>query len=132
MLNLFIDANIYLNFYKLNSHQLERISLLIELIKNGRVRLFITELLVDEVYRNREKVISKDKKLTKLMIDTYHNYKLDNGYSHYEIAKKREALENVLIPYTEEENRKMIEEAGFSHMETIFRWNNFATYLAVK
>ncbi len=79
-----------------------------------------------------EKVISEDKKITKTMIDSYHQYKLDNGYSQYEIANKREALENVLIPYTEEENKKMIKDAGFSHIETIFRWNNFATYLAVK
>lgn len=79
-----------------------------------------------------EKVISGDKKITKTMIDGYHDYKLENGYSQYEISKKREALENVLVPYTEEENRKMITDAGFSHIETIFRWNNFATYLAVK
>jgi hypothetical protein len=46
--------------------------------------------------------------------------------------KKREALENVLIPYTEEENKKMILDAGFTHCETIFKWVNFATFIAIK
>jgi tRNA (cmo5U34)-methyltransferase len=41
-------------------------------------------------------------------------------------------LENVLIPYTEEENKKMILDAGFSHCETIFKWVNFATFIAIK
>lgn len=46
--------------------------------------------------------------------------------------KKREALENVLIPYTEDENKKMIKDAGFKHCETLFKWVNFATFIAIK
>jgi len=79
-----------------------------------------------------EKLISEDKKLNKILIDEYYNYKKQKGYSEYEIAKKREALENVLIPYTEEENKEMLKNAGFKHIETIFRWGNFATFLASK
>ena len=44
---------------------------------------------------------------------------------------RREALENVLIPYTQDENVEMLKNAGFKHIEIIFRWCNFATFLAL-
>ena len=79
-----------------------------------------------------EKVVSEDKRLNKLMIDSYYEFKKQQGYSEYEIMQKREALENVLIPYTEQENREMVQRCGFAHCETIFRWGNFATFIAIK
>ena len=77
-----------------------------------------------------EKVVAGDPKLDKLMIEKYYAYKKSKGYSEFEIAQKREALENVLVPYSEAENRQMILDNGFCHCETIFRWNNFATFIA--
>ncbi len=79
-----------------------------------------------------EKVIFKDKKFDKQIIDIYYEYKQAQGYSKTEIAQKREALENVLIPYTIEENLKMVKEAGFLSVETLFQWGNFVTFVAVK
>ncbi len=84
------------------------------------------------VFLFSEKVVSENKRLNKLMIDGYYDFKKAQGYSEYEIMQKREALENVLIPYTEAENREMTARCGFSHCETIFRWGNFATFIAVK
>jgi tRNA (cmo5U34)-methyltransferase len=49
-----------------------------------------------------------------------------------EISQKREALENVLIPYKLSENIKMFREAGFSHIETFFKWYNFSGFIAIK
>jgi tRNA (cmo5U34)-methyltransferase len=79
-----------------------------------------------------EKVVSEDKRLNKLLIDGYYDFKKTQGYSEYEIMQKREALENVLIPYTDAENREMVTRCGFAHCETIFRWGNFATFIALK
>ncbi len=79
-----------------------------------------------------EKIISKDTLLNKQMIDTYYDYKKAQGYSEYEIVQKREALENVLIPYTEEENVKMLKDAGFEYCDSIFKWVNFETFIAKK
>lgn len=79
-----------------------------------------------------EKVIGEDKRLGKLLIDHYHGFKKAQGYSDYEIMHKREALENVLIPYTERENVEMLQRCGFTHCETIFRWANFATFAATR
>lgn len=64
--------------------------------------------------------------------ELYEDYKNSQGYSRFEIAKKREALNNVLIPLSQEENKKLCLEAGFSSFECIFRWANFATFIATK
>jgi len=79
-----------------------------------------------------EKIVFEDKVLNKQMIDVYYDFKRAQGYSDFEIAQKREALENVLIPYTEEENKAMLRNAGFETIETIFKWGNFVTFLAKK
>ncbi len=79
-----------------------------------------------------EKIISEDKRLNKQLIDIYHDFKKGQGYSEYEIAQKREALENVLVPYTLGENEEMLKNCGFSYVEPIFRWANFATFYAKK
>ncbi len=105
------------------------------------IRPLQREKLVKKIYNSLnqkgififcEKVISSDKILNKQCIDEYYNFKKNQGYSEFEISQKREALENVLIPYTEEENKKMILDAGFKHCETIFRWVNFAAFIAIK
>ncbi len=79
-----------------------------------------------------EKIIYDDKILNKHCIDEYYDFKKTQGYSEFEISQKREALENVLIPYSEDENKKMIKEAGFKSCQTIFKWVNFATFIAFK
>ncbi len=79
-----------------------------------------------------EKVVFEEKKLDKDIIDIYYEYKKSQGYSEYEIVKKREALENVLIPFTIKENIAMCKEAGFKSIDTIFQWGNFVTFVAKK
>ena len=53
-------------------------------------------------------------------------------YSEMEIAQKREALENVLIPYKLSENITLLRDAGFEHCEIFFKWYNFAGFIAKK
>jgi tRNA (cmo5U34)-methyltransferase len=49
-----------------------------------------------------------------------------------EISQKREALENVLIPYKLSENISMLRDGGFSHCEVFFKWYNFSGLIAFK
>ncbi len=79
-----------------------------------------------------EKIISHHSGLNRNFIDIYHGFKQEKGYSELEIAKKREALENVLIPCSLEENRSMLKSAGFIEVEPFFQWFNFVSFLAVK
>lgn len=79
-----------------------------------------------------EKLTSEDTIFNRLFIQHYYNFKRKNGYSDSEITNKREALENVLIPYRLEENIVLLKEAGFKHTEVFFRWYNFCGIIAVK
>ena len=79
-----------------------------------------------------EKMTSVDKLFDSQMITLYHNYKACNGYSQTQIAKKREALENVLVPYSLEENVALLQGAGFKSVEVLFKWVNFGTLIARK
>jgi tRNA (cmo5U34)-methyltransferase len=79
-----------------------------------------------------EKLTCKDTTLNRLFIKYYYDMKRRHGYSENEIAQKREALENVLIPYRPEENRKLLADCGFRSVEEAFRWYNFCTMVAIK
>ena len=79
-----------------------------------------------------EKLVVEDSRTNRLFIDYYYDYKRRNGYSETEITQKREALENVLVPYRIEENERLLKEAGFRSVEVFFRWYNFCGIIAVK
>ncbi len=102
------------------------------LVREELVKKISTSLKKDGVFIFSEKVISHHAKLNKDLIECYYDFKKTQGYSEYEIMQKREALENVLVPYSEEENVKMALNCGFSHCEVVFRWANFATFIALK
>jgi len=79
-----------------------------------------------------EKVTSPNSTINRLFIKYYYRFKMANGYSAMEIAQKREALENILVPYRYMENRQLLLDNGFSEVETFFRWYNFCGIIAIK
>ena len=79
-----------------------------------------------------EKILAEDSLFNRNFITYYYDYKRRNHYSELEISQKREALENVLIPYKLSENIKMLMEVGFSHTEVFFKWYNFSGFIAIK
>ena len=79
-----------------------------------------------------EKVLSIDSTLNRLFIKYYYDFKKRQGYDEMEIAQKREALENVLIPYRPEEDRALLLDSGFKECDTFFKWYNFCGMLAIK
>jgi tRNA (cmo5U34)-methyltransferase len=79
-----------------------------------------------------EKIITVHREVRHLFIDQYHQFKERSGYSKLEIARKREALESILVPFTSAENITLLKDAGFAVVEPILQWYNFAAYLAVK
>lgn len=102
------------------------------IVRDTLVRTVFDALSDGGVFIFSEKVVSEDPKLGKELIDCYYDFKKIQGYSEYEIVQKREALENVLIPYTMNENIQMAKNSGFKTCEVLFRWANFATFIAVK
>ena len=80
-----------------------------------------------------EKILAADGQLNRLYIDHYLNFKANQrGYSNSENQRKREALENVLVPYRLDENVALLKRAGFKRMDTYFQWLNFVCIIAIK
>ncbi|MBN7795714.1 carboxy-S-adenosyl-L-methionine synthase CmoA [Parahaliea mediterranea] len=79
-----------------------------------------------------EKVTFEDPHLDALNIDLHHQFKRANGYSDLEIAQKRSALENVLLPETLAQHKARIAAAGFGSCDVWFQCFNFASLVALK
>lgn len=79
-----------------------------------------------------EKVLGEHSTFNRLFINHYYEMKKRKGYSEIEISQKREALENVLIPYRLEENRQLLRRVGFQHIDVFFKWYNFCGIIALK
>ena len=79
-----------------------------------------------------EKVVDEDPHMEALLVDLYHEHKRRNDYSALEIARKRTALENVLVPETVSAHRSRLEAAGFGNVAVWFRYFNFVSIVAIK
>ncbi len=105
------------------------------------IRPLNRELLMKRVYEGLnknaclivvEKVLGESSTFNRLFISHYYEMKKRVGYSEIEIAQKREALENVLIPYRLEENKELLRRVGFEHVDVFFKWYNFCGIVALK
>lgn len=79
-----------------------------------------------------EKIAFEDAEHQQLMTDLHHNFKRANGYSDLEIAQKRSALEQVLIPETLKTHRIRLLKAGFRSVDCWFQCFNFTSLIAFK
>ncbi|MEM7800660.1 MAG: carboxy-S-adenosyl-L-methionine synthase CmoA [Chloroflexota bacterium] len=79
-----------------------------------------------------EKVIFSDEKKNSRFIDLHHSYKRMQGYSDLEIAQKRDAIMNVLVPETIEDHKARLTQAGFRTAEICLQGINFVSLLAIK
>ncbi|MGH8507464.1 MAG: carboxy-S-adenosyl-L-methionine synthase CmoA [Gammaproteobacteria bacterium] len=79
-----------------------------------------------------EKVLGEHSIFNRQFVKYYYDLKKRHGYSELEIAQKREALENVLVPYRLMENREMLLRAGFRCCDVFFKWYNFCGIVALK
>lgn len=79
-----------------------------------------------------EKILAEDSLFNRDFIKYYYDMKRRHQYSELEISQKREALENVLIPYKLSENITLLRDSGFQHCEVFFKWYNFTGVIAKK
>lgn len=105
------------------------------------IRPLYREFLIRNIYKGLnengcvilvEKVLGNDSMFNRAFIKFYYNMKKRYGYSEMEIAQKREALENVLIPYRLEENIGLLKNNNFSNIDIFYKWYNFCGIIAVK
>jgi len=79
-----------------------------------------------------EKILAEESVYNRNFIKYYYDMKRRHHYSEMEISQKREALENVLIPYKSSENMLILRDSGFSYCEVFFKWYNFTGIIALK
>ncbi len=105
------------------------------------VRPIKRQPIVNKIYNNlkengvfvlSEKIVFEHPRFNRDFLDIYYNFKKKQGYSELEISKKREALENVLIPFTVNENIALLKQSGFSYITPFFQWINFVSLLSIK
>ena len=79
-----------------------------------------------------EKLHFSDEFKNHLFTDIHHAFKKTQGYTDLEIAQKRNALENVLIPESKDTHMQRLKNAGFEHYDLWFQCLNFSSFFAIK
>lgn len=100
--------------------------------RDNLIKWIFNGLVEDGVLVVTEKVLTNNTNMNRFFVEFYYDFKKKNRYSADEILRKREALENVLIPYRVEENTELFRRNGFSVIESFFQWYNFVGFLCVK
>jgi tRNA (cmo5U34)-methyltransferase len=130
-----------LNFNLNKSVKIENASVVILCLTLQFVRPINRARLIQSIYDQLnpggciiliEKVLGEGNLFNREFIEYYYDMKNRNNYNEMEIAQKREALENILVPYKLSENIEMLFNAGFKECETFFKWYNFAGMVAIK
>lgn len=120
---------------------IEDASLVVMMLTLQFIRPLYRDRLIGDIFRGLrangclilvEKTLGEDSLFNRLFIEYYHDMKRRQGYSELEISQKREALENVLIPYKLLENRALLLRTGFRYVDIFFKWYNFSGIVAVK
>lgn len=115
-MHLYIDANIFLDFYHLTSTDVEELRKLIALIEEGKITLYLPEQTCNEIYRNRDGKIAdamdKFKKSSSAFKLSFPAF--TKSYPQYE--EIREALKEANKKHAEliSEANKNIAAAGLS------------------
>jgi tRNA (cmo5U34)-methyltransferase len=79
-----------------------------------------------------EKICFDNAAQQSLLTELHHDFKRAHGYSDLEIAQKRSAIENRLIPETLEAHVDRLKHAGFSTVAPWFQCFSFVSILAIR
>ena len=86
----------------------------------------------DGVFIVVEKVLGETPLSQGLLVDIYHTFKKDKGYTDEQIEEKRKSLQGVLVPLRASENESMLKDAGFTNVQRFWQCLNFAGWIAFK
>lgn len=88
MINLCLDANVYLSFYYYSDVDLTSLEKLIKLIESEKLKLILTKQVIDEYNRNRETKIKEALNLIKDSKLEFNAPKILNNYSEFSDIRK--------------------------------------------
>jgi len=78
-----------------------------------------------------EKIVQEDALSQETLNALHLEFKRANGYSELEIAGKRQAIENVLIPETGDAHIERLIRVGFREVTEFFHCLNFKAWIAI-
>ena len=79
-----------------------------------------------------EKIVDENPDIEQLLVALHHEHKRRKNYSALEIARKRAALENVLVPETLTAHFERLRNAGFARTAVWLRYFNFVSIIAIR
>ncbi|MBK1834037.1 carboxy-S-adenosyl-L-methionine synthase CmoA [Roseibacillus ishigakijimensis] len=79
-----------------------------------------------------EKFVSSDPAAEDWLRELHWQFKRQQGYSELEIARKRDSLEDVLLPETPEVHLARLRAAGFQPVTQVLQCLNFASWVGRK
>ncbi len=79
-----------------------------------------------------EKVIGNSHAIDEVMTREYYDIKREHAYTEAQIESKRKSLAGTLVPLTYKMNESLLQVAGFSKIDTFWRYLNFCGIVAVK
>jgi tRNA (cmo5U34)-methyltransferase len=100
-------------------------------LRESLIQRLVGGLLTDGALILVEKTVCEDLTLNRTFIEQHHEFKRRQGYSELEIVGKRDAIENVLIPFRLDEDVELLKRNGLQ-AEVFLRWYNFAGIVGVK
>jgi len=78
-----------------------------------------------------EKIVQEDAESQDTLNTLHLDFKRANGYSELEIAGKRQAIENVLVPETANAHVERLTRVGFREVTEFFHCLNFKAWIAI-
>ena len=99
--------------------------------REGLLKRIREAMMPGDVLILSEKLTLPDPRLNEYLIDLHHDFKRQQGYSDLEIAQKRQALEDVLVPETREAHVARLKAVGFSRCDVWFQCLNFGSLIAI-
>ncbi len=79
-----------------------------------------------------EKVLGENPKTQAIWNDVYHDFKIENNFTADDVINKSKSIRGVMNPLTLSQNLELLESAGFSNNDIIFKWCNFVAILCIK
>ena len=99
--------------------------------REGLLKRIREAMMPGDVLILSEKLTLPDPRLNEYLIDLHHDFKRQQGYSDLEIAQKRQALEDVLVPETRQTHVERLQKVGFSRCDVWFHCLNFGSLIAI-
>tara|TARA_B100001093_G_scaffold165720_1_gene158278 strand:- start:886 stop:1620 length:735 start_codon:yes stop_codon:yes gene_type:complete len=100
--------------------------------RSSLLKRIASSLLPGGILILSEKIAFKDEDTHLLQAEIHHAFKKQQGYSDLEISRKRAALENVLVPETQEDHYKRLSRSGFKTTTQWFQCFNFVSFISQK